>query len=396
MNIYYEAQVMKSSLKTLSIAISLATTIGAFSITAAAQQAPGEKLDYYAPDRTAHQVGAVVVDLTGKGQEALAQHLATLHRLTPEQLVLDIAANATKNNKVIAPKYAQLMERQAQIKGVEIHELYAAIAQADWDINKSFVTAGDDLAMLQGAAETMRGCTTLAFAEAGIVGQNNDMAISNLLAAETTVIKTDERIFLATDGGHFQGMGKHVGAVLNFMGEPSAPSATTDTNNVVTPDAVFAAITASASVEEAFNKLKDYTTPVAISFTVADDKGDHGAIEMTTNGTRLVRGESGIGHGNHTTEMREAFLADKTELEANMIFADTFAREDAANLFINYAKERTVQGMQFILEQKPINLTKYDSDFVTVESMVFDTKAGCAYVSGDNPKFGDYTKVCFN
>lgn len=387
---------MKNSIKTLTVAVALASTIGTLSFAAAAKQAPGEALDYYAPDRTPHQVGAEVVDLSGKGQEALAQQLATLHRLTPEQTVLDIAVNAVANNQAIAPKYAELMQRQAEIKGVEVHELYAAIAQADWDINKSFVTAGDDLAMLQGAAQSMRGCTTLAFAETGIVAQNNDMDINNLLTAETTVIKTDERIFLATDGGHFQGMGKHVAAVLNFMGEPSAPSATIDTKNVVTPDAVFAAITASKSVEDAFNKLKDYTTPVAINFTVADDKGDHGAIEMTTKGTRLVRGESGIGHGNHTAEMRETFLEDKTELEANMTFADTFAREDAANMFINYAKERTVRGMQFILEQKPLNLTKYDSDFVTVESMVFDTKAGCAYVSGDNPKFGDYTKVCFN
>ncbi|ACJ27766.1 Conserved hypothetical protein [Shewanella piezotolerans WP3] len=387
---------MKNSIKTLTVAVALASTIGTFSFAASAKQAPGEALDYYAPDRTAHQVGAEVVDLSGKGQEALAQHLATLHRLTPEQTVLDIAVNAVANNQAIAPKYAELMQRQAEIKGVKVHELYAAIAQADWDINKSFVTAGDNLTMLQGAVETMRGCTTLAFAEAGIVAQNNDMNINNLLTAETTVIKTDERIFLATDGGHFQGMGKHVAAVLNFMGEPSAPSATVETKNVVTPDAVFAAITASKSVEDAFNKLKDYTTPVAISFTIADDNGDHGAIEMTTNGTRLVRGESGIGHGNHTAEMRATFLEDKTELEANMIFADTFAREDAANIFINYAKERTVRGMQFILEQKPLNLTKYDSDFVTVESMVFDTKAGCAYVSGDNPKFGDYTKVCFN
>lgn len=264
---------MKNSIKTLTVAVALASTIGTFSFAASAKQAPGEALDYYAPDRTAHQVGAEVVDLSGKGQEALAQHLATLHRLTPEQTVLDIAVNAVANNQAIAPKYAELMQRQAEIKGVKVHELYAAIAQADWDINKSFVTAGDNLTMLQGAVETMRGCTTLAFAEAGIVAQNNDMNINNLLTAETTVIKTDERIFLATDGGHFQGMGKHVAAVLNFMGEPSAPSATVETKNVVTPDAVFAAITASKSVEDAFNKLKDYTTPVAISFTIADEIG---------------------------------------------------------------------------------------------------------------------------
>lgn len=34
-----------------------------------------------------------------------------------------------------------------------------------------------------------------------------------------------------------------------------------------------------------------------------------------------------------------------------MIFADTFAHEDAANMFINDAKERTICWMRFILEQ---------------------------------------------
>lgn len=371
------------------------TTMALLSSAAMAQSVPGDKLDYYNPQRAAHQLGANVVDYSGDKQPQLAGYLATLHRLTPEPIVIEIAQNAVNNNRAIAPKYAELMEQQAQIKGLPVHELYAAIAQADWNINKPFIAADDDLALLQSAAESMNGCTTLAFADSGIVGQNNDMGIENLMATETTVIKTDDRIFIATDGGHFQGMGKHVGAVLNFMGEPSAPSATADTPNVVTPDAVFAAITSSKSVEDAYSKLKDYTTPVAISFTVADDSGDHGAIEMTTQGTRLVRGESGIGHANHTREMRTAFLADKTLLEANQVFADTFAREDSANNFINFAKERDVAGMQYILEQKPINITKYDSDFVTVESMVFDTKAGCAYVSGDNPKFGQYTQVCF-
>lgn len=369
-------------------------TVAALSFNVSAANVAGDKLDYYQPEREAVQNGAVIIDLTGQGNEAIAQELAKMPRGTAEEVVIQIAKNAVENNRKVAPKYVEMMERQAEIKGVPVYELFAAIAQADWDINKNFVEA-DDTAAVKEAAESIKGCTTLAFAESGIVGLNNDMGIEFLFEGDTAVIKTDDTIFLATDGGHFQGMGKHTAAVLNFMGEPSAPAATIDTKNVITTDAAFAAITSSASVEDAFNKLKDFTTHVALNFTVADDSGDHGSIEMTTNGTRIVRGDGGIAHANHTAEMREEFLSHTPLREANKTFVDTFAREDAGNTFISYAKERDVNGMKYILSQKPINMTVYESSFVTVESVIFDTKNGCAHVSGDNPKFGEYTQVCF-
>ncbi|PKG57942.1 carcinine hydrolase/isopenicillin-N N-acyltransferase family protein [Shewanella sp. GutDb-MelDb] len=369
-------------------------TIAALSFNVAAANVAGDVLDYYQPERTAVQNGAVIVDLTGQGSEAIAQKLATMPRGEAEQAVIEIAINAVENNRKVAPEYVAIMERQAEIRGVPVHMLFAAIAQADWDINKGFVNAGDT-ASLQKAAESMNGCTTLAFAETGIVGLNNDLNIGFLQEGDTSVIKTDDTIFLATDGGHFQGMGKHTAAVLNFMGEPSGSSATVDTQNVITTDAAFAAITSSANVEEAFNKLKDYTTHVSLNFTVADDSGDYGSIEMTTNGTRIVRGEGGIAHANHTAEMRAEFLSHTPLRQANEKFVDTFAREDAGNTFISYAKERDVNGMKYILQQKPINITKYSSDFVTVESVIFDTVNGCAYVAGDNPLFSEYTQVCF-
>ncbi|WP_147395015.1 carcinine hydrolase/isopenicillin-N N-acyltransferase family protein [Alginatibacterium sediminis] len=374
--------------------IALAVITAATSI-ASAEHLAGDVLDYYHAEREAVQNGAIVIDLSGQGMEAIAQQLASLPRGEAEEAVLQIAKNAVENNRKVAPEYVEIMERQAQIKGVPVYQLFASIAQADWDINKNFIQA-EDTAALTSAVESIRGCTTLAFAETGIVGLNNDMGIGFLHEGDTSVIKTDDTIFLATDGGHFQGMGRHTAAVLNFMGDPSGPAATVDTSNVITTDAAFAAITSSASVEEAFNKLKDFTTHVALNFTVADDSGDHGSIEMTTNGTRIVRGDGGIAHANHNAEMRAEFLSHTPLREANATFADTFAREDAGNAFISYAKERDVNAMQYILSQRPINMAKYDSDFVTVESVVFDTKNGCAYVAGDNPRFSDYTQVCFD
>ncbi|WP_221077010.1 C45 family autoproteolytic acyltransferase/hydolase [Agarivorans aestuarii] len=369
-------------------------TLALLSTHALADMKAGDKLDYYQPQRAAHQNGAELIDLSGQSAEALAQTLAKFDRLTPDAEVLTLAKNAVANNQAIAPKYAAMMERQAEIRGVEVHELYAAALQMDWSVNKSIMQASTKQT-LSDAATKMRGCTTLAFADTGIVAQNNDLGIDHLLNYPTRVIKTDDTIFIPTDGSHFQGMGKHVGVVLNIMGEPSGTTADINTKNIVTIDAVFAAITSSTSVEDAFNKLKHYTTPVAMNFTVADDSGDHGAIEMSVDATVLVRGDGGIGHANHNAKMKQTMLETMSMTEANETFVDSFAREQAAQNFVDFSKEKTVQGMKYILKQKPINITLYDKDFVTVESMIFDTKQGCAYVSGDNPLFSEYTKVCF-
>ena len=379
---------MKKSI--LNIVILSALSFGAV----AADNVAGDKLDYWNPERPAVQLGAEVIDLTGKGPEAIAQFLATVDRLQADDEVLQIAKNAVENNKKIAPEYAKIMERQAQIRGVEVHELYAALLQMDWSVNKLLAEA--DKKLMAENFTKIRGCTTIAFNDSGIVAQNNDLGISQLQEFPTRIVKTDDVMFIPTDGGHFQGMGRHVGAVLNIIGEPSAKTASVDADNLVTIDAVFAAITHSKSIEDAISKLQGYTTPVAMNFTVADDSGDSAALEISAEGLVVVRGAGGIGHANHNAAMKKRILGMMPITEANEIFADSFAREAAAQNFVDFAKEKTVDGMKYILNQKPINITLYDKDFVTVETMIFDTKKGCAHISGDNPLFGEYSQVCFD
>lgn len=379
---------MKKSL--IAIATLTALSFGAL----ASEHVAGDKLDYWNPDRPAVQVGAEVIDLTGKGPDAVAEFLATVDRLQADAEVLQIAKNSVANNKKIAPEYAAIMEKQAKIRGVEVHELYAALLQMDWSVNKLLAEADEKL--MAEHFTKIRGCTTIAFNDSGIVAQNNDLGISQLQEFPTRIVKTDDVMFIPTDGGHFQGMGKHVGVVLNIMGEPSAKTASVDADNLVTIDAVFAAITHSKSIEDAISKLEGYTTPVAMNFTVADDSGDSAALEMSAEGLVAVRGAGGVGHANHNAAMKERILGIMPMTEANEIFADSFAREAAAQNFVDFAKEKTVDGMKYILNQKPINITLYDKDFVTVETMIFDTKNGCAHVSGDNPLFGEYSQVCFD
>lgn len=380
---------MKKSILVLSIVTIL-------SLNTFAGNVPGDRLDYYNPERSTIQSKVEVIDLTGKGPEAVAAYLATLERATPDSEVLQLAKNAIENNKTIAPAYAKMMEAQAKMRDVGVHELYAAVSQMDWSVNKSIIksTTPEELSK---AATKMRGCTTLAFSDTGIVAQTNDLSLDYLLTkSPTRIIKTDDTIFLPTDGGQFQGMGRSVSVVLNIMGDPSGTTATLDTPNIVTNDAVFAAITSSDSVEDAYNKIKNYTTPVAMNFTVADKYGDHGAFEISVDGVKWVKGQGGTGHANHTAEMKARMLEKMTMPEANEAFVDSFARQQAAQNFVDYTREKTVDGMKYILNQRPINLAFYDKNFVTVEAIIFDTKAGVAYVTGDNPLFTEYTKVSFD
>jgi hypothetical protein len=386
---------MRKKLLALAVLAVASTNVSAGNVA-------GDKLDYYKPERPAIQTGAEVIDLTGKGPKAVAEFLATVHRLEADEEVLQIAKNSVANNKKIAPEYAEIMEMQAKIRGVEVHELYAALLQMDWSVNKIIAEADKELRLKKDKEpmdehfSKIRGCTTIAFNDSGIVAQNNDLGIAQLKEFPTRLVKTDDVMFIPTDGGHFQGMGRHVGVVLNIMGEASAKTAAVDADNLVTIDAVFASITHSKSVEDAISRLQGYTTPVAMNFTVADDSGDSAALEISAEGLTVVRGDGGIGHGNHNAAMKERMLGMMTITEANEIFVDSFAREAAAQNFVDFAKEKTVDGMKYILNQKPINITLYDKDFVTVETMIFDTKNGCAHVSGDNPLFGEYSKVCFD
>lgn len=377
---------MKKSIITL-------ITTSVLSFGAVAGNVAGDKLDYWNPDRPAVQLGAEVIDLTGQSPGAVSEFLATVDRLEASPEVLTIAKNAIKNNAKIAPEYHAIMVKQAEIRGAEVHELYASLLTMDWEVNKLLAEA--DAKLMAEHFTKIRGCTTIAFNDTGIVAQNNDLGIAQLQEFPTRIVKTDDVMFIPTDGGHFQGMGKHVGVVLNIMGEPSASTAEIDADNLVTIDAVFAAITASKSVEDAVSKLEGYTTPVAMNFTVADDSGDAAALEMSADGLVIVRGAGGVGHANHNAAMKERILNIMPITEANETFADSFAREAAAQNFVDFAKEKTVDGMKYILNQKPINITLYDKDFVTVETMIFDVKQGCAYISGDNPLFGEYSQTCF-
>ena len=376
----------QSALQLFMIAIVLTLSSNLVS----AQDKIGDNLSYFHADRETAQKEVLVKDFTGKSDTELAKYLATKERATAPQNVIDAFEVAVENNRKIAPKYVSMMEQQAKFLRVPVHELFAIASLEDYKViqgaKKSLQTNGE--------INDMSGCTTVAF-NTGIVGQNNDLGLDHL-SSDTEVIKTDSAIFFPTDGAHFQGMGKHVGIVLNVTIDIEAGDGL-GKDNLVSTDAVFAAATSSKSIADFIDKVTGYTTIVPINFTLADDQGNHAAVRISNEGLFVVNHhERGSASANHSDRFKENVLSQMTLIEANDAFFDTFAREAHAMAFFEYSPKLDIEAMQYLFSERPINLAKYnEKSFVTVETMIFDVVNGCAYLTGDNPRFTEYTKVSF-
>ncbi|SON51941.1 carcinine hydrolase/isopenicillin-N N-acyltransferase family protein [Vibrio tapetis] len=280
------------------LAITLALTFSAASN--ASTNVAGDDLSFFDGQREAVQKGAIIIDVSNQGQEELAKIMANqpLGEFSPE--VLKASERAIENNRKIAPKYVAMMEQAAQLRGVPVAEVFASVSQVDYSVNQSIKTSMD----ANENVEEMKGCTSIAFNN-GIVGQTNDLSLATSLTDHTTVVKTDDSIFVIADGAHFQGMGKNVGIVINFMGQPSGTEGI-DNDNLVTVDAIFAAATAAKSVDAFIETIKDVKTIIPFNFTVADNKGGHAAIEITVeNGlTVMQHSERGSVHANHSADFK--------------------------------------------------------------------------------------------
>ncbi|TWT84546.1 hypothetical protein CA13_60260 [Planctomycetes bacterium CA13] len=377
-------------LNTLNLSI-FALALFTVSSSVFAQNKIGDNLSYFHADRETAQTKVIVADFAGKSDVELAKYLSEMERGAAPQNVIDGFKVAVENNRKIAPKYVAMMEQQAKLRGVPVHQLFAEASVEDWKVIqgvKEALGAGEEI-------ESLNGCTTAAF-NTGIVGQNNDLGLDHL-TPDTTVIKTDTAIFLPTDGAHFQGMGKHVGIVLNVVVDTGGEEGL-GKDNLVSTDAVFAAATGSKSIDDFKKKITGFTTIVPINFTVADDQGNHAAIRVSNDGLEIVNQRArGSASGNHSEQLKQELLKKMSLFEANDAFFDTFARESHALAFLDYCPELNVEAMQYLFSERPINLAKYnDKSFVTVETMIFDTVNGCAYVTGDNPRFTKYTKISLN
>lgn len=378
---------MKTPAKTL-IAIALATSC---SVSAEPNGGTGKDLPFFNGMRPGLQTELKVLDFSGRSLHELGGEIAATQPLTDKfeyapSIAYEKAAIALDNAREFIPGYVKMLETQAKARNLDILDIIAK------GINFDLVL---DDAILDGlAAKLNKGCTTMAFNN-GVVGQTIDLPYS-LIDDETTWIKTDNFIGMLEDGVVYQGMGKHIGLTLNHLGATSYP--TTQSEQLVSVDMLFYAASQKNNVEEVIALFERFRPPVASNFTVADDKGGYAAINVSGDSIVVKRGSNkGVAHTNHIDAVEHKYLKSEADFDKmNKMMGWTFARKEAAELFIKYTPELTVEAMQYAFSQRPINLTVYEGDqFVTVTSYVMDMKQGCVYVAPENPRFSNYTQVCF-
>ncbi|AZQ64063.1 hypothetical protein EI427_18060 [Flammeovirga pectinis] len=351
-------------------------------------QVVGDNLDYFNAQRQAVQTTVKVIDFSDKTNYQLAEYLSKIDRDTVPSEVLEQYAAVVENNRKIAPEYVAMMEMQAKMRGVNVVQLFAEASYVDVEVSEYGKTK---------IKQALKGCTSLAFNN-GIVGQNNDMGIDFLEGTPTVMIRTKNSLFIPTDGAHFQGMGEHVGIVLNTIIDLESGN-TLSKDNIVSTDAVFAMAVQCKSADEFLKKMEGFATPSPINFTIADDKGNHYAVRIFEDRIEVANHDArGSYSANHTQATKDAMLEKFDIYTANSYTSNTFAREEAAGSFLKYTPELTVGAMQHVFSVRPINISKDapESTFVTVQTMIFDVANGIAYITPDNPRFVEYTKVELN
>lgn len=363
-----------------------------------------DDLPYFNAKREAAQQVAHQFDFTGQSYAEAGKALGEfdnernleLHKVAPEQreLALEIAAAAIENGKSLVPEYIEMLQGIADVRNTPLVDIVAAGLMVDVNIDTAMTGTA-----LEDYVSTDKGCTTIAFNN-GLVGQTLDFPIEHI-KGHSTIVKMDDVIGVYTDGGFYQQMGKHVGVTVNFLGQSSIKKAT-KLDDVVALDVLMHAVAKAESVDAAITIVEKYNTIVAMNFTIADDQGGYAAVITLGEETIVQRGsDKGVAHTNHSEALAGELVEGVSDAEytaINQKLVWSFARKDFADNFLRYTPEMTVESMQYLFEQKPVNMSKHDGKtFVTTNAYVFDTVNGCAYYAPENPLFleGDYTKVCF-
>ncbi|MCW8349024.1 hypothetical protein MD535_23825 [Vibrio sp. ZSDZ65] len=364
----------------------------------------GDNLPYFSADRPAIQEAAYIIDATGKSPEEIGVIIAKSalgrgEELTPlgdsAKLWLDIAAQAIKNIEKVNYAHLRMLRAQAEYRGVTVETLVASMMAPDLLIDSA--VTGEDVTDY---INLPNGCTSIAYNN-GLVGQTLDWPI-NSIKEDTTLLKTDYQIGEISDGTLFQQMGRKVGVTITHLGRMSIQT-TADYSNIITLDALASTAAQMNSVEEVIALAKQYKLIVPMNMTVADDKGGYAAINVAGEDTVVHRGnDKGVAFTNHTQYLRDKLLPSgvsaQQETEVNTKNFWTFARKDAAENFIRYTPELTIESMKYLFTSKPVNLSKYNgNEFVTTKAFIWDLNTGCAEFAPENPLFmkEDYTKVCF-
>ena len=392
----------------------LGAVISGFVVSASVQAASIEPVEglnveqeYYAPEPFVQQDNAPVVDLRGvpaaehgpiimaKAGEQVQQFLKNARRKF-EIIGLDAKALAVEltttydNTKALNPDYIATLESIAGEMKMDSRELFA-LSQTDYAVVQ-LIKKG------QQTDVKAAGCTSMAFSDTGVVGQTNDLA--SLDGGVGIILHKDDSIVTMTGFGPAgQTLGKNVGVVINFLGADTE-GVDVDSSLATGMGGLVEAAAKTDSVEEALKLVEAHRPIVGMNFTIADKAGDFVSVEMSKDGLLVTRGDNGVAHANHSLREgnEENFRAGLGgEFRDQTIKSSyTFWRQEAANTFLKHTPEKNVDAMKNIFNQKPIaQSAAYGSDFITVNTVVMDTKAGCMNYAPGIGEWTGYQQVCF-
>lgn len=394
---------MKKSI--IAIATYAALTMTAHAASIEAVEGLDVQQPFFQPAEFVQQGQVPVVDLTNvpasqHGQLILAAAKPEIEQLIKngerkfEVLNMDLAQWSQdlkplyQSSKAANPEYFETFESLADAIGKDKYYLFA-LSQTDLVVS-AVVGGVKTLAELN---VKNSGCTTAAFTDTGIVGQTNDLA--SLDGGVNVIIKKAGIVYTTLGGftGGGQAVGEHVGVVINFIGGDSTghnPAESVDMGAAVTGAAK------AKNVDEAIQWLSENRVPVGLNFTLADKYGDAATVEITEEATLVRRDDKGVGHTNHSLRgnVDLSHLGNnKAEIDKNSSWS--LWRQEAVNTFIEYTPEKNTDALKSLFSQKPIAQTAaYGSDFITVSTVVIDSKAGCMEFAPGVTQWNNFQKVC--
>lgn len=343
--------------------------------------------DFWHPEDFSTQSRLNILYLSGKNPEQIGKALAKVQSGGEYGEISDearqLASKSIANIKKIAPQYLRILEARAATLKINLVDSIAEGVHSGIAFDEKVVA---DI-----------GCSTVALTT-GIVGQTLDEPLKFANPNKTLVVM-DDFIGMYNNGALFQGMGRHVGAVFNYLGSFFGPGERGD--NFTNFDAIIYAMTQAKNVDEALEIAKRYRSEIAQTITIADDKGNVASIEVSKDTFLVDRGNGrGVAHTNHGSidgrGIKTFGVTEDNYREVNQKTGWTFARKDYLDFWLKYTPELDVDAMKYLFSVRPINLSPYKGDiFATVQTMIWDVKNGCAHVTSDNPRFVDYEKVCF-
>lgn len=343
--------------------------------------------DFWHPEDFSTQSRLNILDLRGKSPEQIGKALAKVQsggeygEISEE--ARQLAQKAVANAKKIAPQYMRILEARAKVLKIDLVD---SIAEG---VHQGL--AFDEEVLAQ------KGCTNVALTT-GIVGQTLDEPLK-FANPNTTLVVTDDFIGMYNDGAFWQGMGRHVGVVFNYLGSFFGPGERGD--NYTNFDAIIYAMSQAKNVDGAIKIAKKYRTEIAQAITIADDKGNVASIEVSADDFLVDRGSRrGVAHTNHGSidgrGIKTFGLTEDNYMEVNQKTGWTFARKDYLDFWLKFTPELNVDAMKYLFSVRPVNLSPYKGDtFATNQTMIWDVKNDCAHAVSDNPRFVDYEKVCF-